>query len=96
MDQKTPFIADDLRRTLSMPELCTRDGVRRKTGYKGIDRSLTSGPPGLEERARKPFASPHQPPQHVVEARIERRQQHPAWGAKQRLSRLQQRHPRWP
>jgi putative transposase len=96
MDQKTQFIADYLRRTLSMTELCTLYGVSRKTGYKWIDRYLTSGPPGLEDRSRKPGSSPHQTPQHVVEALIELRQHHPSWGAKKLLSVLQRRHPRWP
>jgi putative transposase len=96
MDQKTQFIADSLRRTLSMTELCTLYGVSRKTGYKWIDRYLTSGPPGLEDRSRKPFSSPHQTPQHVVEALIELRPHHPSWGAKKLRSILQKRHPRWP
>jgi putative transposase len=96
MDQKTQFIADYLRRTLSMTELCTLYGVSRKTGYKWIDRYLTSGPPGLEERSRKPFSSPNQTPQQVVEALIELRQHHPSWGAKKLLSILQKRHPSWP
>jgi putative transposase len=96
MDQKTQFIADDLRRTLSITELCTLYGVSRKTGYKWIDRYLKSGPPGLEDRSRKPFSSPNQTPQHVVEALIELRQHHPSWGAKKLLSILQKRHPRWP
>jgi putative transposase len=96
MAQKTQVIADDLRRTLSITALGTLYGVCRKTGYKWIDRSLSSGPPGLEDRSRQPFSSPHQPPQHVVEARIELRPHHPSGGAKQRLAMLQKRHPPWP
>jgi putative transposase len=96
MDQKTQFIADYLRRTLSMTELCTLYGVSRKTGYKWIDRDLKSGPPGLEDRSRKPFSSPNQTPRHVVEALIELRQHHPSWGAKKLLAMLQKRHPSWP
>src|SRR5207237_10732875 len=34
MDQKTQFIADYLRRSLSISELCTNYGISRKTGYK--------------------------------------------------------------
>jgi putative transposase len=96
MDQKTQFIADYLRRTLSITELCALYGVSRKTGYKWIERSLTSGPPGLEDRSRKPGSSPHQTPQHVVETLVELRQHHPSWGAKKLLSMLQRRHPSWP
>jgi putative transposase len=96
MDQKTQFIADYLRRTLSITEVCALYGVSRKTGYKWIDRYLTSGLLGLEERSRKPSSSPNQTPQHVVEALIELRHHHPSWGAKKLLSILQKRHPSWP
>jgi putative transposase len=96
MDQKTQFIADYLRQTLSMTELCVLYSVSRKTGYKWIDRYLKAGPSGLEERSRKPSSSPHQTPQHVVDALIELRQHHPSWGAKKLLAMLQKRHPSWP
>jgi transposase InsO family protein len=96
MDQKTQFIADYLRRTLSITELCALYGVSRKTGYKWIERCLTSGPLGLEDRSRKPCSSPHQTPQHVVEAIIELRHHHPSWGAKKLLAMLQKRQPSWP
>jgi putative transposase len=62
MDQKTQCIADDLRRTLSITEVCALYGVSRKTSYKWIERSLTSGPPGLEDRSRTSCSSPHQTP----------------------------------
>jgi putative transposase len=34
MDQKTQFIADYLRRSLSVTELCEHYDISRKTGYK--------------------------------------------------------------
>jgi putative transposase len=95
MDQKTQFIADDLRRTLSLTELCELYSVSRKTGDTWIDRYRKAGPSGLEERSRKPCSSPNQTPQHVVEASIEVRCRHPSWGAKKLLSILQQRPPSW-
>jgi putative transposase len=82
MDQKTQFIADYLRKTLSITELCALYGISRKTGYKWIERYLTSGPAGLEDRSCKPGFNPNQTPQHVVEAIIEVRGRHPSWGAK--------------
>ena len=36
IDQKTQFIADYLRRSLSISELCTNYGISRKTGYKWL------------------------------------------------------------
>jgi putative transposase len=96
MDQKMQFIADYLRQTLSIIELCELYGISRKTGYKWIERYLKHGPLGLEERSRQPHSSPRQTPKHVVDAFIELRRHHPAWGAKKLLSILQKRHPSWP
>jgi putative transposase len=96
LDQKMQCIADYLRQTLSIIELCERYGVSRKTGYKWIERDRKHGPLGLEERSRTPHSSPHQTPSHVVDAFIELRRHHPAWGAKKRLSMLQTHHPSWP
>lgn len=96
MDQKMQFIADDLRQTLSIIELCALYGVSRKTGYQWIERYLKHGPLGLEERSRQPHSSPHHTPRHVVDACSELRRHHPAWGAKKLLSMLQKRHPSWP
>lgn len=47
MDLKTQFIADYLRQTLSVAELCYHYNISRKTGYKWIDRYLERGPPAL-------------------------------------------------
>ena len=92
MDQKTQFIADYLRETLSVSELCDLYGISRKTGYKLIDRYLKLGPAGLEERSRKPGSSPNQTPEQVTQAIIEARQHHPSWGAKKLLRILEKRH----
>jgi putative transposase len=91
-------MADDLRRTLSIPAVCALYGVSRQTGDQWLERDLTAGPPGLEARARTPCSRPHQTPQHVVEAIMEGRGRHPAWGAKTRWSLLPTRQPRgsWP
>jgi putative transposase len=43
MDQRTQFIADHLRESLSITDLCELYGVSRKTGYKWIDRYLRTG-----------------------------------------------------
>ena len=47
MDQRTQFIADHLRDTHSVTELCECYGVSRKTGYKWIERYLRHGPAAL-------------------------------------------------
>lgn len=68
MDQRVQFIADYLRESLSIADLCALYGVSRKTGYKWIDRYLRHGPAGLEECSRKPRVSPNQTPAELVAA----------------------------
>ena len=94
MDQKTQFIADHLRGTLSIAELCDRYGISRKTGYKWIDRYIREGPAGLADRSRRPASSPNSTPPDLVQAIITARQRHPTWGAKKLLAILRGRHPR--
>ena len=95
MDQRTQFIADHLRETQTITELCDRYGVSRKTGYKWIDRYLRLGPAGLEERSRRPHRAPNQTADEIVAAILEARYRHPVWGGKKLRALLQRRHPRW-
>jgi transposase InsO family protein len=95
MDQRTQFIADHLRATQTITELCDRYGVSRKTGYKWIDRYLRLGPAGLEEHSRRPHRVPNQTADEIVAAILEARHRHPGWGGKKLRALLQRRHPRW-
>ena len=95
MDQKTQFIADYLRQTLDMTELCGLYGISRKTGYKWIERYVEHGPQGLEDRSRRPGNSPGQTPSEIVEALLQVRRRHPSWGAKKLLPFVHKRHPEW-
>jgi transposase len=95
MDRRTQFIADYLRQVLSVSELCDLYGVSRNTGYKWIDRYLRQGPAGLEERSRRPQASPNQTAQEIVAALLEARRRHPSWGGKKLLALVHKRHHSW-
>lgn len=95
MDQRTQFIADYLRESLSVTELCELYGVSRKTAYKWIDRYLRRGPAGLEEQSRRPRQSPNQTAEEIVTAILEARRRHPTWGGKKLLTLLHKGHPRW-
>ena len=95
MDQRTQFIADHLRDTWPLTELCERYGVSRKTGYKWIERYLRAGPAGLEEHSRRPHRSPNQTADEIVAAILDARRRHPSWGGKKLLALLHRRHPRW-
>jgi putative transposase len=93
MDQKTQFIADYLRETFSVTELCDMYEVSRKTAYKWIDRYLRQGPAGLEDRSRKPRNTPNRIPEHIEAALLQARTRHPSWGAKKLLPHLAKRFP---
>jgi putative transposase len=98
MDEKTQFIADVLRHTLSISELCDRYGISRKTAYKWVRRYQSDGPAGLRERSRRPQHCPHRTAEELEAAIIEARQRHPYWGAKKLLKILSRREPEqeWP
>ena len=93
MDERTQFIADHLRDTWPITELCERYGVSRKTGYKWIERYLRAGPAGLEERSCWPHRSPNQTADEIVAAILDARRRHPSWGGKKLLALLHKRQP---
>ncbi len=95
MDQRTQFVADYLRDTLSVTELCQLYGISRKTAYKWIDRYLRLGPAGLEARSRRPRHSPNETAPEIIAALLEARRRHPSWGGKKLLTIVHKRHPRW-
>src|SRR5262245_49350905 len=94
-DQRVQFIADYLRDTLSITELCDLYNVSRKTGYTCVQCYLQPGTIGLEELSRKLRVSPNQPPEAAVAAILAARRYHPSWGAKKLLKILTKKHPRW-
>src|SRR5215211_6818340 len=98
MDQKTQFVSEYLRDSLSFTELCQRYHISRKTGYKWIARFHAEGPAGLVDRSRRPHSSPDQTPASQRLAIIDARRRHPSWGAKNLLKLLQRKDPQspWP
>lgn len=95
MHQRTLFIADHLRGSRLVTELCTEYGISRKTAYKWIDRYIRRGPAGLDDHSRRPRTSPYATESAVVEALVLLRHRHPTWGAKKLLAFLAKRHPDW-
>ena len=95
MHQRTLFIADHLRGSRSVTELCADYGISRKTGYMWIDRYIRRGPAGLEDRSRRPRRAPNATAPVIVNALVELRHRHPTWGAKKLLKVLARRHPDW-
>jgi len=95
MHQRTLFIADHLRGTRSVSELCTEYGISRKTAYKWIDRFIRRGPAGLEDRSRRPRTAPNATEPAVIEALVTLRHRHPTWGGRKLLAYLARRQPLW-
>src|SRR5262245_40131288 len=93
MNLKTQFIADYLRHTQSITELCFHYGISRKTAYKWIARYEQDGFCGLEDRSRKPHSCPHQTDSDLVAMLLDARRRHPTWGAKKLLKLLSKAHP---
>lgn len=96
MHQRTLFIADHLRGTHSVTELCAEYGIARKTAYKWIERYIRRGPAGLDDRSRRPLRSPAATPAPIINALLELRHRRPSWGARKLLAYLAKRHPEWP
>ncbi len=96
MDQKTQFLADVLRGTVSMSEICAQYGISRKTGYKWLRRYRATGPPGLVDRSRRPQGCPQQTPAAVSAALLAARRRHPSWGAKKLLALMRRQDPKGP
>jgi putative transposase len=88
MDQKTQFISEYLRDSLSFTELCQRYHISRKTGYKWIARYQCEGPAGLADRSRRPHSSPDRTDDALRRAICDARRRHPSWGAKKLLKLL--------
>ena len=93
---KTQVIADELRDRRSMTEFDERYGVRCKTGYTWIDRSLTHGPQGLEDRLRRPSTSSRHTPAPGVAALLDSRCRLASWSATKLVAIRSPRHPHWP
>ena len=80
-DQRVEFVIRASRGEC-LSELCREYEITRPTGYLWLRRFQQEGVRGIEERSRRPHASPHQTTA-TVEQRIEQlRRERPDWGAR--------------
>ena len=80
-DQRVEFVIRASRGEC-LSELCREYEITRPTGYLWLHRFQQEGVRGIEERSRRPHASPHQTAA-TVEQRIEQlRRERPDWGAR--------------
>jgi transposase InsO family protein len=96
MTERVKFVAAYLEFEGSFSDLCCDFGVSRKTGYKWVRRYERDGAPALKEHSRAPHAHPNTTAEHVVQAIIALRRQHPRWGPLKLRVLLRRRYPRSP
>ena len=71
----------------NVSELCRRFGIGRTTGHKWLDRYRAEGLAGVEDRSRRPRASPQRTSASVELEVLSLRAEHPCWGGR-KLRRL--------
>ena len=98
MSERRDFVDEYLRGLTSMTALCTCFGISRRIGYKWIARFLVEGDRALQDRSRRPRASPRAMAADLAALLVETRQHHPTWGPRKIRAYLSRRHPRadWP
>lgn len=82
MSLKLEFVKFALADGSNIAELCRRFDISRKTGYKWINRYLEHGNPGLADLSRRPNASPNKTSDTLVNAILQVRTRHQAWGGR--------------
>lgn len=91
MSVRLEFVSHAMLEGANISQLCQEYGISRKTAYKWIKRFEADGLQGLDDRSRRPSASPGQISGAIIEDILALRRKHPAWGAlkiKHRLLRL--------
>jgi len=91
MSQKLEFVERAVKPGARMSALCREYGISRETGYKWLNRFKRDGAEGLEERSRRPHASPLATAEEVVAAILELRERYPRRGPKKLFVLLGQR-----
>ncbi|MGO8098728.1 helix-turn-helix domain-containing protein, partial [Rhizobium leguminosarum] len=87
MDERLEFCRLAGLEGTNVSELCQRFGISRQTGYVWL-RRLQAGEP-VEDRSRRPHASPRRTGADLERAVLDIRDEHPAWGARKIARRLQ-------
>jgi transposase InsO family protein len=86
MEQRLEFIREVETELFTMTELAEQYGISRKTGYKWLERYAAEGATGLQDRSRRPHASPQATDPELLATLLRLRQRHPRWGAKKLLT----------
>jgi len=89
MSQRKEFVKLAMVDGANLARLCQGFNISRKTGYKWLARFLGEGEAGLQDRGRRPRASPWVTPAAMEAAVLRVREDHPAWGGRKIRARLQ-------
>jgi transposase InsO family protein len=87
MDERLEFCRLAGLEGANVSALCQRFGISRQTGYVWLGRWRAGET--VQDRSRRPHASPRRTPAEMEEAIVQLRDVHPAWGARKLVRRLQ-------
>lgn len=91
MEERLDFVREFASGLFTMTELAAHYEISRPTGYKWLARYAADGALGLEDRSRRPHASPHATDADLIEALLAQRRRHPTWGPKKLLAVVRRR-----
>lgn len=89
MSLRREFVLLATQSGANVRELCRRFQISAKTAYKWIDRFRRDGVAALADQSRRPHRSPGRSAREVERAIVKLRHQHPDWGARKLIRRLQ-------
>lgn len=89
MSQKIEFVERAMKPGARISGLCREYGISRETGYKWLNRFKREGADGLEERSRRPQATPLATAEDLVAAVLKLRERFPRRGPKKLFGLLQ-------
>lgn len=82
VDLRREFIDLAASDAVSFSELCRRFSISRKTGYKWLKRFDELGPPGLEDRSKRPVFQPRRTADEIESLILACRDRYPDWGGR--------------
>jgi transposase InsO family protein len=89
MSLRMEFVLLAMQPGVNIRELCRGFRISPKTGYKWLNRFGVGGATALADESRRPHRSPRRTAAQIEEAMVQLRHQHPNWGARKLIRRLQ-------
>lgn len=86
MSLREEFVERAEQEGSNMSGLCRAYGIGRRTGYRWLGRARAGQP--LDDRPRRPHASPRQTTSEVEARVVALRREHPSWGGRKLARRL--------